>query len=512
MEANNYKRMLKNAGLLYFRMLLTMAVTLYTSRVVLATLGVEDFGIYHLVGGFITVLGFLHGAMSSATQRFLSFEIGKPGTAGISNIFIMSMNIHLLIAAGILVVGETAGLWFVTTQLTIPTERIAAAQWVYHLSLFSFLVTIISVPYNAIIIAHERMSVFAWVSIIDVSLKLLIVFILAWVKTDHLITYAALTLAVVVLITAIYKLYCSKTFPDSKFRLYWESILFKTMLSYTGWNMWGNAASVLGNQGVNVILNIFFGPAVNAARAITFQVSGALNSFVQNLQVAANPQIIKSYASGDLDYMHKLVYYGAKYNFFLLLFLALPVAIEVDTILNLWLTVVPEHTGTFVQLALVGILIDSISAPLITAAQATGKIKLYQTVVGGILLFNLPLSYLLLYAGFAPSIAFMVSIALSIASLFARLAILKPLISLSIGRFTSLVLLRVVGVGLASMAMALLIKYMPQGDDSDIFMIACTFISTAGCIYLIGINAEERSQLVNLARRLHNPYAKKKRS
>ncbi|VVO71277.1 hypothetical protein PS862_01350 [Pseudomonas fluorescens] len=508
MKVNNFERILKNAGLLYFRMLLTMAVTLYTSRVVLATLGVEDFGIYHLVGGFITVLGFLHGAMSSATQRFLSFEIGKPGAAGISNIFSMSMNIHLLIAAGILVVSETAGLWFVTTQLTIPAERMAAAQWVFHLSLFAFLVTVISVPYNALIIAHERMSVFAWVSIIDVSLKLFIVFMLAWFGSDHLIIYAALTLAVVVLVTAIYKLYCGKTYPDSKFRLYWDSVLFKTMLSYTGWNMWGNAAGVLGNQGVNVILNIFFGPAVNAARAITLQVSGALNSFVQNLQVAVNPQIIKSYASVDFDYMHKLVYYGAKYNFFLLLFLALPAAIEVDAILNLWLTNVPEHTGKFVQLALVGILIDSISAPLMTAAQATGKIKLYQTVVGGILLLNLPISYMLLRAGFAPSIAFVVSIALSIASLMARLVILKTLIRLSIRRFTSLVLMRAVGVGLASIVMALFIKYMLQA--SEILIIACSFISTMCCIYLIGINTEERSQVAKLVRRLHNPYTKKK--
>jgi O-antigen/teichoic acid export membrane protein len=503
MEDNNYKRILKNAGLLYFRMLLTMAVTLYTSRVVLATLGVEDFGIYHLVGGFITVLGFLHGAMSSATQRFLSFEIGKPGTAGISNIFSMSMNIHLLIAAGILLVGETAGLWFVSTQLTIPPERMAAAQWVYHLSLLAFLVTVISVPYNAMIIAHEQMSVFAWVSVFDVSLKLLIVFMLAWAGSDHLITYAALTFVVVMLITAIYKLYCGKKYPDSRFRFYWDSMLFKTMLSYTGWNMWGNAAAVLGNQGVNVILNIFFGPAVNAARAITFQISGALNSFVQNLQVAVNPQIIKSYASGDFDYMHKLVYYGAKYNFFLLLFFALPIAIEVDTILNLWLTVVPEHTGTFVQLALAGILIDSISAPLMTAAQATGKIKLYQTVVGGILLLNLPLSYVLLHAGFAPSIAFVVSIALSIASLIARLVIISPLVNLSIKRYTTLVLLRVVGVGLVSLTLALLIKYFLPENTNRFFVSACSLLSIAVCIYLIGINTEERTQLMSLARRFH---------
>lgn len=491
-------------------MLLTMAVTLYTSRVVLSTLGVEDFGIYHLVGGFITMLGFLHGAMSSATQRFLSFEVGKPGSVDTFKIFSMSMNIHLLIAAIILVVGETAGLWFVTTQLTIPAERMAAAQWVYHLSLLTFLVTVISVPYNAIIIAHERMSAFAWVSIIDVLLKLLIVFMLDWFGSDYLITYAALTLLVVFLITTIYKLYCARAFSDSRFRLYWDTQLFKVMLSYSGWNMWGNAAAVLGNQGVNVILNIFFGPTVNAARAITFQISGAMNSLVQNLQVAVNPQIIKSYAVGDFDYMHKLVCYGSKYNFFLLLFFALPVIIEVDLVLNTWLTSVPDHTGIFVRLALIAIIIDSISAPLITAAQATGKIKLYQTVVGGILLLNLPLSYMLLHVGFSSSIVFIVSIALSIASLIARLTILKSLISLSIERFTSFVLLRTVGVGLSASTMALLIKHLLQGNAHELAIIFLSAISTTFCIYFAGLNKEERHQLVNLARRLQKRRIQKK--
>ncbi|MCY1440201.1 hypothetical protein D9M71_564660 [compost metagenome] len=267
---------------------------------------------------------------------------------------------------------------------------------------------------------------------------------------------------------------------------------------------------MLGNQGVNVILNIFFGPTVNAARAITFQISGAMNSLVQNLQVAVNPQIIKSYAVGDFDYMHKLVYYGSKYNFFLLLLFALPVIIEVDLILNIWLTSIPDHTGIFVQLALIAIIIDSISAPLITAAQATGKIKLYQTVVGGILLLNLPLSYMLLHIGFASSIVFIVSIALSIASLIARLTILKSLINLSIERFTSFVLLRTVGVGLGASTMALLIKYLLQGNAHEFVIIFLSAISTMLCIYFAGLNKEERHQLVNLARRIQNRHIQKK--
>ena len=353
--------MAKNAGMLYIRMLLTMAVTLYTSRVILQTLGVDDFGIYSVVAGFVTMLGFLNSAMSSATQRFLSFELGKPGDKDMRGIFSMSLNIHVLIAVFVLVLGETVGLWFVKTQMTIPADRMLAAEWVFHFALLSFMVTIVSVPYNALIIAHERMSVFAWVSIIDVTLKLLIVFMLSWFGMDKLILYAVLSLAVVFIVFMVYRSYCKFRFKESRFRLYWDKKLFNIMLSYTGWNLWGNIAAVMSGQGVNVLLNIFFGPTVNAARAIAMQVSGALNSFVQNLQVAVNPQIIKSYAEQDMDYMHRLVCYGAKYNFFVLLLLSLPVLNNTEIILSTWLSTVPENTVIFTKLIILTILIDSLS-------------------------------------------------------------------------------------------------------------------------------------------------------
>lgn len=293
-DTNKYKRMAQNAGMLYFRMLLTMAVTLYTSRVVLQTLGVDDFGIYSVVAGFVTMLAFVHGAMSSATQRFIAFELGKADEKDVKGIFSMSMNIHILIAFFVFLLGETIGLWFVQNKMTISADRIEAAVWVFHLSILSSMVTIISVPYNALIIAHERMSVFAWVSIIDVTLKLLIVFMLGLLGMDKLILYGLLSLVVVFIIFIIYRAYCTVKFPESGFRLYWDQKLFKVMLSYTGWNLWGNIAAVMSGQGVNVMLNIFFGPTVNAARAIAMQISAALYSFVQNIQVAVNPQIYKS--------------------------------------------------------------------------------------------------------------------------------------------------------------------------------------------------------------------------
>lgn len=429
-ETNKYKRMAQNAGMLYFRMLLTMIVTLYTSRVVLQTLGVDDFGIYSVVAGFVTMLGFVHGAMSSATQRFIAFELGKTDVKDVKGIFSMSMNIHILIAFFVLLLGETIGLWFVQNKMTISADRMEAAVWVFHLSLISFMVTIISVPYNALIIAHERMSVFAWVSIIDVTLKLLIVFMLVLLGMDKLILYGLLSLIVVFIVFMIYLGYCTVKFPEAGFRFYWDQKVFKVMLSYTGWNLWGNIAAVMSGQGVNVMLNIFFGPTVNAARAIAMQVSAALNGFIQNIQIAVNPQIYKSYAAQDITYMHRLVCYGAKYNFFVLLLLSLPVLNNTELMLSLWLGNVPEGTVIFTKLIICTILIDSLSPSLMTAAQATGRIKLYQFVVGGILLLNVPVSYLILKMGGAPHTVFYVAIGLSIIALLARVYLISFLIKM----------------------------------------------------------------------------------
>lgn len=505
MDVSNYKRILGNAGLLYFRMMLTMAVSLYTSRVVLSTLGIDDFGIYHLVGGFITMMGFLHGAMSSATQRFLSFELGKSQQNDLSKIFNMSINIHLLIAVTIFIIGESAGIWFITTQLTIPPERMDAARWVFHFSLIAFLISVMSVPYNALIIAHERMGVFAWVSIIDVSLKLLIVFMLSLFGMDKLMLYAMLMLGVVSTTTLIYILYCRMRFAESRFKFYWEILLFKRMLSYTGWNMWGNMAAVMGNQGINVMLNIFFGPAVNAARTISFQISAALNSFVQNLQTAVNPQIIKTYAGKNLDQMHKLVCFGAKYNFFLLFVLSYPIIIGTDLVLEAWLTTVPLFTSTFVKLVLVNILIDCISLPLMTAAQATGKIRLYQTVVGGILLANLPLSYVFLDHGYEPQTTLFVSIFLSIVGLTARLLIISPLIELKIFDFVRDVIFRVGGVTLLSLAPIVpLARSLPTSPQITILLMIFSGCWAMLSIYLLGLGADEKSFLFNSAKKFCN--------
>lgn len=501
MAIEKYKKIAKNTGMLYFRILITMLITLYTSRVILQTLGVTDFGIYNVVAGFVTMLGFLHSAMSTATQRFITFELGRKGNSDdVADIFNMSLNIHIIIAVIVFLFGETAGIWFINSQMNIPSSRLLAAEWVFHFSLFSFLITIISVPYNAMIIANERMGVFAWISIVNVILKLFVVMMLSWFGFDKLILYAVLSTAVSIIVFLIYKIYCYSSFPESKFKLYWNKKLFNIMLSYTGWNLWGNIAAVLSSQGVNILLNIFFGPAVNAARAIAMQVSGALNSFVQSLQLAVNPQIIKSYASEDRVFMETLIFYGAKYNYFLLLTLSMPVIVNTHIILEFWLGTVPKYTVIFVQLIIVNILVDSVSGPLITSAQATGKIKLYQTIVGGVLLMNVPLSYLFLKIGSSPDIVVYTSIALSVVALIARLLIVRNLISLSITTYFKEVIIRCL---LVTFIVLVCYKYLAKFATGSFSFFLQSLLMTMVILITIsifGINKHERFYLINLVK------------
>ncbi len=480
-----------------------MVVSLYTSRIVLNTLGVEDFGIYNVVGGFVTMFGFLNSSMASATQRFLSFEIGRKDLVQLRNVFSMSVNIHIIIAVVILLLAETIGLWFVNTQLTIPAHRMLAAQWVYQFSILALVVTIVSVPYNAIIIAHERMNVFAWISIVEVSLKLLIVFMLQWFGFDKLKLYAVLMFSVALLIRVIYGTYCRYKFKESKFRLFWDKPLFNTLLSYAGWNLWGNAASVIMGQGINILLNIFFGPIVNAARAIAYQVRGAVNQLVSNFQMAVNPQIIKSYAAGDLNHMHQLIFRGAKFSFYLLFMMSLPILFETEIILRLWLKNVPEYTVIFTRLVIINILIDSISGPLMTAAQASGKIKLYQSLIGGLLILNLPISYLFLKNGFAPQITIYVGIGISIIALFARLKIIAPLVSLSISEYLKAVILRIIPVVLVAFVVPVLVYLsIEEAVIRFIFTGLSSIASVVIVIYLIGLDKEEQQFMNNKGKEL----------
>lgn len=493
----NNKRIAKNTLMLYFRMILTMLVSLYTSRVILNTLGVEDYGIYNVVGGVVTMFAFFNSAMSSATQRFLSYEIGKGDYEQLRKTFNATQVIHIGIAIIILILAETVGLWFVKNYLVIPPDRLQAAIWVYHFSVLSFMVSIIQVPYNATIIARERMNIYAYVSIIEVLLKLLIVFMLTWITYDKLKLYGILYFAVVLLIAAIYRIYTRKNFEESKFEVVKDKGLYKTLISYSGWNLFGNIASVTKGQGVNILLNMFFGPTVNAARGIAMQVQSAVNSFVSNFQMAVNPQIIKSYAADEKEYMASLVIRSSKFSFYLLYILSLPIILEIDQILKLWLKTVPDYSSIFTILVLIIILIDCVSGPLMTAIQATGKIKVYQAVVGSLLTLILPISYILLKQGYSPEVTLYVNIVISIIALSFRLYLVWKLLDFPVIRFLREIVLKNIIIVLISISIPLFIRhYMNENVIRLIIIILVTMICNLTVFYLIGLQKSEKAIVI----------------
>lgn len=471
-----------------------MFVSLYTSRVVLNTLGIQNYGIYNVVGGIVTMFGFINGAMVSATQRFFSFELGRNNYVQLRKTFNATLSIHTAIALIFFILAESIGLWFVKTQLNIPTDKIEAAQWVYHFSVLSFIITILQVPYNSIIIARERMSVYAYMSILEVILKLLIVFLLSWIVYDKLKLYGILLFIVSFIIAFIYRIYCLKKFDETHFYIVKDKALYKTLISYSGWNLFGNLAIVTKGQGINIILNIFFGTVVNAAQGIANQVNSAIYSFVGNFQMASNPQIIKSYAANEKSYMTSLVIRTSKFSFYMLYIITLPVMLEIEYILELWLKIVPMYTATFTVLVLISALIDSISGPLYIAIHATGKIKKYQVIVGTVLVSILPISFILFKIGFPPESTFVVSIIITFLAFIVRIIFTKIRIpEFSIRHFFQEIFIKNIPVVLLSLLIPLIIRInMQMGVLRFSLIILFSLISCIVAIYVIGLKNDEK--------------------
>lgn len=470
-----------------------MLVSLYTSRVILNVLGVEDYGINNVVGGVVTMFAFFNSAMSSATQRFLSFEIGKGDFVQLRKTFNATLIIHVGIAILVLILAETIGLWFVKTYLVIPAERMEAALWIYHFSVLSFLVSIIQVPYNAMIISRERMNVYAYISILEVCLKLLIVFMLTAISFDKLKLYGVLHFGVVFIVAFIFRTYTRKHFEESKFLLVRDKQLYRTIFSFSAWNLLGNIAVIMKGQGVNILLNLFYGPVVNAARAIAYQVQGALYGFVQNFQVALKPQIIKSYAANNLEYMHQLIFRGTKFSFYLLFGLSLPIMLEPEIILKLWLKTVPEYSVIFLQLVLIDIIVESISGLLVTSVHASGKIKSYQIVVGTLFLLNLPISYLFLKKGYQPEITMYVSIIITILALISRVFMVSKLVDFSRMDYSKKVLIPILLVSVVSIIPPLLIQQHCEAGGTRSFLVVLSSIFTfILAVCFIGLNRVEK--------------------
>lgn len=492
---SNTKTIAKNSLFLYFRMFLTMAVGLYTSRVVLNTLGVEDFGVYSIVGGIVALFSFFNGAMSSATQRYLAFDIGKQDENQLHKTFNSTFLIHIGIGFLILICGETIGLWYINNRLNIPAERLNAANWVYQFSVITAVVGVVQVPFNALIIARERMSVFALLSIVDAALKLAIVYLLLVIAFDKLILYAILTAGVAILMAITYQVYCRKHFKESSFTRYKDKEYYKELISYSGWNLFGNMAAVAKGQGVNVVLNVFFGTVVNAAYGITMTVQGTVAMFINNFQMAVNPQIIKNYSQNNIDRTRKLIFQSAKFSFFLMLLVCAPILLNTQYILELWLKTLPEFTPVFVQLCLINILIDCISGPLMTGIQATGKIKRYQAVVGGLLFLNLPLAYLVLKITQSPSDVFIISIIISLISLQFRLYYLKKVSNIGISDFYKEVVFKLVAIAVLTAGCFYVLKIVVPDTSNFISFAtqsAIIMIIVSSLVVLLGINKDER--------------------
>lgn len=495
------KRIAKNTLLLYFRMIFIMLITLYTSRVVLSTLGVEDYGIYNVVGGVVATFSVISGSLSASISRFLTYELGRQNKERLTTVFSTSVNIQICLSAIIVILAETVGLWFLNEKMNISPERMTAANWVYQCSIITFIINLISVPYNATIIAHERMAAFAYVSILEVVLKLLVVYLLAMSPMDQLQFYAILIMLVALIVRIVYQVYCTRNFDECRYHFVFDSSILKQMSAFAGWNFIGASAGVLRTQGVNVVINLFYGATINAARGISVQINTAVTSFANNFMTALNPQIMKSYAIGDFDYMNKLIFKGARLAFYMLLLLSLPIIIEAETILKIWLKEVPDHSVEFVQLILLFALCEAISGPLITAMLATGDIKRYQIIIGGTNLLNLPISYILLKVfGFAdyPEITMIVAIVLSFICLMQRLWIMKDMINLDSRGFFNKVILRVLFV----MALSFILPFGTHTLTHDNTLlslgnIVICVIYTSCIIYFVGCEKQEKVFVIN---------------
>lgn len=503
-QSSSNKRIAKNTLMLYVRMLLSMVVSLYTSRVVLNTLGVEDYGIYNVVGGVVVLFSFLNSAMASATQRFLNFELGRGDIRQVKRIFSMSMTAHILIALLILVLAETVGLWFFATQLNIPEERMDAASWVYQMSVLTCCFSVLRIPYNASVIAYEKMTFFAYVSIVEVVLKLLIVYLLVLWNFDKLVLYSILTLGVAVLVNLVYQLYCKRTFDTCGYRFFWDKVLFKQIMGFSGWSLFGSMANVGAQQGVSILLNIFCGVAVNAAVGIANQVSAAVYAFVSSFQTAFNPQIVKNYAAGEKERLFSLIFQTSKYSFYLLFILSVPVLLNAHYILELWLGNVPQYAVDFSRLMIVFYLLETFSAPLWMSVQATGKIRNYQIWVAVFIFLNLPLSYIALKLGYSVVWVFVVRVAINVMTLVYRIGYLKKNLEFPAMKYVRTVILPVLVIAALSVSLPLVFSLRLQGLEALIYSSVSFEVLICILILLFGLNKAEKGLLRNiLVSKLH---------
>ena len=494
--SNNNKRIAKNTLFLYIRMFVMMAVALFTSRVVLDVLGAQDYGIYNIIGGVIVLFSFLNSALSAATQRFLNYYLGKKDNRQANSIFCMSMNIYVLLGVVIVLLAETVGLWFVNSQLNIPTERMAAANWVYQFTIVTFVINVLRIPYNASILAHERMDFYAYVSLGEVVLKLVVVYLLYLSPYDKLIVYSIFYTIIPLIVTIIYKIFCKRSFEICTYRRIWNRDLFRQLFGFTGWSLFGSVATMSAQQGLNILINIFCGVSVNAAVGIANQVCANVNHFVGNFQTAFRPQIIKDYAAGDYDRFYRLIFSASKFSFYMMFILAFPIMLTIDSILDIWLVEVPEYANIFCQLILVILIIEAVAAPLWMSVEAKGQIRNYQILMSCVIFLNFPLAYIVLKCGLPVYSVWCVKIFVTILVFITRCWYINKHLAFPLGEYCRQVMFKIAAVTLLSVPVPLFVKIVVHGFWTNLIsVIVLAFLTVTAVVYVTGLSMSEKKMV-----------------
>ena len=494
--SSSTKRIAKNTLMLYFRQILIMLVSLYTVRVVLATLGAEDYGIYNVVAGVVTMFSFLSGSMATASQRYFSFALGQNDEKLLKETFGVTLTVYLLFVIVVFILAETVGVWFVKNKLVIPDERLESAICIFHFSIITFLVTILTTPYMAAIIAHEEMNIYAYISILEVILKLLMVFILKFLSYDKLILYGLLLLIVAVINTSVYRIICMKKFSECKSSVIWKGQGIKSISSFIGWNFFGSFATAVKTQGYSIFINIYFGPVVNAAQGIATQVRGVILNFSQNFSLAVRPQIIKMYAAEDFEKLQPFLIFSCKITYYLMLLMIVPIYDRLAVLLGFWLNEIPEYTIRFIQLLLIESLVESISSPMVSLNQATGKIALYQFLIGIAVILNLPFTYIILKMGYPPYSIYIGGILFIGIVVLTRLFFLKKIATFSIKRFLRKLIFPALVLTFVSFLICKLIYFPTEKIPFVLLEICIKILIILIFIYVIGLDKQQKEQVL----------------
>ncbi len=486
--------------MLYIRMLLLMAVSLYTSRVILSQLGINDYGIYNLIAGFVTLFSFISHAVVGAMQRFFNVALGRGDREEYRKLYSMGYNVFFIFSGLLLLFGETIGLWFVATQLNIPAGRETAAMWVYQMSLFGLIVRLLRTPNGASIIAHEKMEFYAYISIAEAFLKLGIVFLLSVMAFDRLILFSVLYLVTTIIINVIYLAYCAKILPDCRYSFCWDSILFKRLVSFSGWNLLSGSSRVVKSQGESILVNHYYTVSANAAFGVAAQIYNAVNLFLTNFQTAFKPQLVQSYAENDLDSHYKLVIRSAKLSYFLLLIIVIPVIFNLDTLLRLWLVEVPTYTKEFCVFLLFAYLFDSLGAPLSVSVNANGNIKGLQISFAVLSLIGVFISFIFLRHGALPYIVAIVTLVVHAGFWVADLYFARKFCHISVRSYSKEVIYPSIAITILSIILPLALSFIIVKSWAVLFLCIIDFIWCALVIFIVGFSQSERQFICKLLR------------